>query len=119
LVLDGYPAVMRQPIRSDLFRPAPTWRVRKLGRGLWPADSCRTAARWGGCRPFGGRPGCYRRSPTWRCAAPSRRSRWPCGCRYSSHLRRPAHTHGSAHRADLVARSSQAAPRQLARRVSS
>jgi len=24
LVLDGYPAVMRQPIRSELFHPAPT-----------------------------------------------------------------------------------------------
>jgi hypothetical protein len=24
LVLDGYPTVMRQPIRSDLFRAAPT-----------------------------------------------------------------------------------------------
>jgi len=27
----------------------------------------------------------------------------PVGASYSSHLRRPAHTHGSAHRADLVA----------------
>jgi hypothetical protein len=39
------------------------------------------------------------------------------GASYSSHLRRPAYTHGSTHRGDLVARSSQAAPRQLARRV--
>jgi putative transposase len=50
-------------------------------------------------------------------AAPNQRTPERVGASYSSHLRRPAYTHGSAHRADLVARSSQAAPRQLARRV--
>ena len=33
------------------------------------------------------------------------------------HIMRPARTHGSAHRGDLAARPSQAAARQLARRV--
>ena len=37
------------------------------------------------------------------------------GARYSVHFMRPACTHGSAHRGDLVARPFQAAPRQLAR----
>jgi hypothetical protein len=40
-----------------------------------------------------------------------------CGCQLFGPLMRPAHTHGSAHRGDLVARSSPAAPRQLARRA--
>jgi hypothetical protein len=41
----------------------------------------------------------------------------PVGAGNWVHVSRPAHTHGSAHRADLLARSPQAAPRQLARRV--
>jgi hypothetical protein len=39
------------------------------------------------------------------------------GVRYLVHVMRPARTHGSAHRGDLVAGSWQAAPRQPARRA--
>ena len=38
-----------------------------------------------------------------------------CGCRLFRHLMRPACTHGSAHRVDLVARPSQPTGRQLTR----
>jgi hypothetical protein len=40
-----------------------------------------------------------------------------CGCQILGHLMRPAHTHGSARRADLVSRPSRPAGRQMVRRA--
>jgi hypothetical protein len=50
-----------------------------------------------------------------RCGSP--RLHDPVGASYSVQVMRPAHTHGSAHRVDLVARPSQPARRQLIRRT--
>src|SRR6266511_1069710 len=40
-----------------------------------------------------------------------------CGCRIFGHFMRPAHTHGSVHRADLAVRPSQPTGQQLIRRT--
>ena len=46
--------------------------------------------------------------PVWQPLVPQEIAR-TCGCQIFGHFRRPAHTHGSAHRVDLVARRHQPA----------
>jgi hypothetical protein len=58
--------------------------------------------------PAGNPPRHARRHPR----TPASRS---CGCQMVGHLMRPAHTHGSAHRVDLAARTSRPAGREMVR----